>query len=165
MQLQYAVSGEIMRFFLIDKIIEWKPGERASAVKNVALSEDFFDDHFPRMPIMPGMLILEGMAQLGGILLEETVKKELGISDKAIMTMIDKTKFRATTRPGDQLIYEAVISGFNDMGGRVSVMAKKAGKPVVSTTFTFAFQAIDDAYLLRDRQRLLDLWLGSLDNG
>jgi 3-hydroxymyristoyl/3-hydroxydecanoyl-(acyl carrier protein) dehydratase len=105
------------------------------------------------------------MAQLGGILLEETVKKELGISDKAIMTMIDKTKFRATTRPGDQLIYEAVISGFNDMGGRVSVMAKKAGKPVVSTTFTFAFQAIDDAYLLRDRQRLLDLWLGSLDNG
>ncbi len=151
-----------MRFFLIDKITEWEPGKRATALKNVSLSEDYFDDHFPRMPIMPGVLILEGMAQLGGILLEETVKKELGISDKAVMTMIDKTKFRDITRPGDQLIYEAVISGFNDMGGRVAVTAKKSGKPVVSSSFTFAFHTIDDPYLVRDRQRLLELWLGGL---
>jgi len=153
-----------MRFFLIDKIIEWKPGERASAIKNIALSEDFFDDHFPRMPIMPGVLILEGMAQLGGVLLEETVKIKLGVEDKAIMTMIDKTKFRDITRPGDQLVYEAVISGFNDMGGRVSVTALKSGKAVVSTTFTFVFKKIDDQYLIRDRKRLLALWLDGLTN-
>lgn len=154
-----------MRFFLIDKITEWEPGKRARALKNVALSEDFFDDHFPRMPIMPGVLILEGMAQLGGILLEETVKIEIGIADKAVMTMIDKTKFRAMVRPGDQLTYEAVITGFNDMGGRVSVTASNAGKTVVATTFTFAFQAIDDAYLIRDRKRLLDLWLSGVTHG
>lgn len=154
-----------MRFFLIDKITEWKPGKRATALKNVALSEDFFDDHFPRMPVMPGVLMLEGMAQLGGILLEETVRIELGITDKAVMTMIDKTKFRAMVRPGDQLIYEAMVTGFNDMGGRVSVTATVSDKTVVSTSFTFAFQPIDDDYLIRDRKRLLDLWLSGVTHG
>ena len=59
-----------MRFFLIDKIDEWNLGATAKATKNVALSEDFFDDHFPRRPVMPGVLIIEGMAQLSGLLLE-----------------------------------------------------------------------------------------------
>lgn len=57
-----------MRFLLIDRITEWEPGKRASAVKNVSLSEDFFDDHFPLKPIMPAVLMIEGMAQLSGSL-------------------------------------------------------------------------------------------------
>ena len=62
-----------MRFFLIDRITQWLVGTSAEAVKNVALSEDFFDDHFPRHPVMPGVLILEGMAQLSGLLLEASL--------------------------------------------------------------------------------------------
>ena len=68
-----------MRFLLLDRITSWEPGVRASGVKNIALSEDFFDDHFPLKPIMPGVLILEGMAQLSGILIEEGVRKETEI--------------------------------------------------------------------------------------
>ena len=60
-----------MRFFLIDKIKDWQVGKSAVAIKNIALSEDFFDDHFPRRPVMPGVLILEGLAQLSGLLLED----------------------------------------------------------------------------------------------
>ena len=66
-----------MRFFLIDRITKWQVGATAEAIKNIALSEDFFDDHFPRRPVMPGVLIIEGMAQLSGLLLEASLKKKL----------------------------------------------------------------------------------------
>lgn len=147
-----------MRFFLIDKIMEWEIGGQARAIKNIALSEDFFDDHFPRMPIMPGVLILEGMAQLGGIFLEETVRQELGIETKAIVTIIDKTKFRDISKPGDQLIYTVKVTGFSDLGGKVTATAHKGDNEIASTGFTFAFKEIEDEYLKRDRNRLLELW-------
>ena len=67
-----------MRFFLIDKITDWRVGTNAKAIKNVALSEDFFDDHFPRRPVMPGVLIIEGIAQLSGLLLEASLKEKHG---------------------------------------------------------------------------------------
>ena len=63
-----------MRFFLIDKISRWEVGALAEGTKNVALSEDFFDDHFPRRPVMPGVLVIEGMAQLSGLLLEASLQ-------------------------------------------------------------------------------------------
>ncbi len=151
-----------MRFFLIDAIVNWQRGVQATAIKNVALSEDFFDDHFPRMPIMPGVLILEGMAQLGGVLLEETVQAEYQIERKALMTTIGRTKFRQTIRPGAQLVYTAHDLHFNDLGGRVSVDAHAADKLVTSTQFTYILQAIDDPDLRRDRKRLLNLWLEAI---
>lgn len=138
--------------------MEWEIGGQARAIKNIALSEDFFDDHFPRMPIMPGVLILEGMAQLGGIFLEETVRQELGIETKAIVTIIDKTKFRDISKPGDQLIYTVKVTGFSDLGGKVTAAAHKGDNEIASTGFTFAFKEIEDEYLKRDRNRLLELW-------
>lgn len=147
-----------MRFFMIDRILEWNIGDSARAVKNISLSEDFFDDHFPRMPIMPGVLILEGMAQLGGVFLEETLKSQLSIRRKAVMTGIDKTKFREVTVPGDTLVYSARVRAFNESGGKVEVQAEKQGRAIVSTTMNFVFREITDPYLLRDRDRLLELW-------
>ncbi len=147
-----------MRFLMIDTIIEWQIGVKAKAVKNISLSEDFFDDHFPRMPVMPGVLILEGMAQLGGILLEETVKEKMNLERKALMTIIDRTKFREISKPGDQLLYEAQILNYNELGGRVQAEAYKAGNMVVSTKFTFVLNRIHDEVLKRKRQRLLDFW-------
>jgi hypothetical protein len=90
-----------MRFFLIDKITRWEVGQCAEALKNVALSEDFFADHFPRRPVMPGVLIVEGMAQLAGLLLEATLKQGLGKEAKAVLTVLERTKFRELVRPGD----------------------------------------------------------------
>ncbi|MHC4122322.1 MAG: 3-hydroxyacyl-ACP dehydratase FabZ family protein, partial [Planctomycetota bacterium] len=98
-----------MRFFLIDKIKEWHVGNTAKAVKNVALSEDFFDDHFPRRPVMPGVLIIEGMAQLSGLLLEASLKEKYEKDAKAILTVLERTKFRDIVKPGDTLIYTTEI--------------------------------------------------------
>lgn len=148
---------------MIDKIIEWKIGGSAKAVKNISLSEDFFDDHFPRMPIMPGVLILEGMAQLGGIFLEETVKKEMGIEKKAIMTIVDKTKFRDISKPGDTLIYTAVVMSFNDTAGKIQLDAHRDNRLIASTKITYVLDAYNDPILKRDRQRLIDLWKEGLD--
>jgi 3-hydroxyacyl-[acyl-carrier-protein] dehydratase len=83
-----------MRFFLIDRIVRWEPGVVAEATKNVALSEDFFDDHFPRRPVMPGVLVLEGMAQLSGLLLEAGLQQKYARNAKAILTVLERTKFR-----------------------------------------------------------------------
>jgi 3-hydroxyacyl-[acyl-carrier-protein] dehydratase len=75
-----------MRFLLIDKITAWRPGVSGTAIKNVSLSEDFFEDHFPSKPLMPGALLVEGMAQLSGLLIEEGVKAAGGKPVKALMT-------------------------------------------------------------------------------
>jgi 3-hydroxyacyl-[acyl-carrier-protein] dehydratase len=98
-----------MRFFLIDKITQWHVGTSAEAIKNVALSEDFFDDHFPRRPVMPGVLILEGMAQLSGLLLEAGLREKYGRDAKAVLTVLERTKFRDMVRPGDTLTYRTRV--------------------------------------------------------
>src|SRR5512136_736810 len=107
------VTGEAseaaMRFFLIDRITRWEVGTSAEAVKNVALSEDFFDDHFPRRPVMPGVLILEGMAQLSGLLLEASLQQQYSKNAKAVLTVLERTKFRALVKPGDTLQYRTEV--------------------------------------------------------
>ena len=111
-----------MRFFLIDRITRWEPPQAAEAVKNVALSEDFFDDHFPRRPVMPGVLILEGMAQLSGLLLEASLKEKFGKDAKAVLTVIERTKFRRLVRPGDTLNYRTEVK---TAGGAPKLTLKK----------------------------------------
>ena len=148
-----------MRFFLIDRITVWEPGERACAVKNVALSEDFFDDHFPLDPIMPGTLILEGMAQLSGLLLEETVRKATGRNVKALMSIVERAKYRRMVRPGETLVYEAEVGSFNELGGRVPVKATVEGKPVAECLLVFTLHETDNPHLEKRRSEILDLWL------
>lgn len=149
-----------MRFFLIDRITLWEPGLRAEAVKNVALSEDFFDDHFPRRPVMPGVLILEGMAQLSGLLLEAGLQEKHAKSAKAVLTILEKTKFRALVRPGDALQYCAEVVALNEAGGKTRVKALRDGLIVTATEMAFAFKEVQDPLLDEKRRRLMDLWLG-----
>ena len=98
-----------MRFFLIDKITEWTIGASAAGIKNVSLSEDFFNDHFPKYPIMPGVLILEALAQLSGLLLEASVDKASGRKVKALLSIIEKAKFRQIAKQGDTLALSAKV--------------------------------------------------------
>ncbi|MBE0535042.1 MAG: beta-hydroxyacyl-ACP dehydratase [Phycisphaerae bacterium] len=148
-----------MRFFLIDKITEWQVGERAGAVKNVALSEDFFDDHFPRRPIMPGVLIVEGMAQLSGLLLEAGLKQKYGQSAKAILTVLERTKFREMVRPGDTLTYRVEVAALSRSGGKTSAQAICGGRTVATTGMVFAFKDVDDPMLEATRDALMKIWL------
>ncbi len=150
-----------MRFFLIDRITRWQVGISAEATKNVALSEDFFDDHFPRRPIMPGVLIIEGMAQLSGLLLEATLKDRYQREAKAILTILERTKFREPIRPGDCLTYQTEVKSINENGGKVSAAASCNGRVVVTTGMVFAFKYVDDPQLEAKRSALMKLWLSA----
>jgi 3-hydroxymyristoyl/3-hydroxydecanoyl-(acyl carrier protein) dehydratase len=147
-----------MRFFLIDRITTWEPGSLAEGVKNVALSEDFFDDHFPRRPVMPGVLILEGMAQLGGLLLEASLQLKYAKNAKAVVTVLERTKFRAMIKPGDSLRYRTEVTGLNEAGGKIKATARLADKRVTATEMTFAFNYLDDPMLDRKRRQLMAVW-------
>jgi len=148
-----------MRFFLIDRIIEWDVGSSASAVKNVAMSEDFFDDHFPRRPIMPGVLMIEGMAQLAGLLLEASLKERFDLDRKALLTVLERTKFRDMVRPGDRLTYTVELRSLNEDGGKASLEARRDDRVVVTSAAVFAFIEVDDPELERRRAELLKTWL------
>ncbi|MCX7067421.1 MAG: 3-hydroxyacyl-ACP dehydratase FabZ [Methylococcales bacterium] len=93
-------------FLLVDKVIECEPGIRLVGVKNVTYNEPFFQGHFPQKPIMPGVLILEALAQATGLLASETAGDELeGMI--YYLVGIDKAKFKRPVVPGDQLMLEA----------------------------------------------------------
>ena len=89
-------------FALLDRVLEHEPGERVVALKNVTYNEPFFPGHFPEAPVMPGVLILEVMAQATGILAMGVRKEET----RYYIVGVDKARFRRPVAPGDQLIVE-----------------------------------------------------------
>ena len=94
-------------FLLVDRVLEIVPGEKIVALKNVTINEPFFQGHFPGNPIMPGVLIVEAMAQAGGILFSSQLKKGHGLL--FYFMGMDKVKFRKMVVPGDQIILEVKI--------------------------------------------------------
>ena len=99
-------------FLLVDRITELTPGEYIEGFKNVSISEPVFQGHFPDHPIYPGVMILEGMAQAGGVLafksMDGVTQEE--IQNKVVYFMsIDKAKFRVPVTPGDQLVYKITV--------------------------------------------------------
>lgn len=110
-------------FALVDRIIEYVPGERAVGLKNVTFNEPHFQGHFPGRPIMPGVLIVEAMAQVGGIVLTQLPGIESGLF---MFAGIDKVRFRRPVVPGDQLVMTVELlcvkrRRFGKMHGRAVV--------------------------------------------
>jgi len=112
-------------FLLVDKIVELEPGKKVVGIKNVTIGEPFFQGHFPGKPIMPGVLIVEAMAQTGGVLAGLSIPGFAEQDGKRIIYFmsIDKVKFRRPVVPGDQLIFEVAPLR---TGSRVWKMAGKA---------------------------------------
>jgi 3-hydroxyacyl-[acyl-carrier-protein] dehydratase len=148
-----------MRFLLIDQITAWEPGKSGTATKNVALSEDLFDDHFPLKPIMPGVLIVEGMAQLSGLIIEEGVRNETGKNVKALMSIIEKAKFRKPVYPGDTLEYRAMVQSVNEEGAKANIKAYVKDELVADCSLVFSFHEIDNPRLESKRSEILSFWL------
>ena len=97
-------------FLLIDRVLDLEPNKKVVAIKNVTMNEPFFSGHFPGHPIMPGVLIIEAMAQAGGILLLNTIDDP---EDKVVYFMgIDRVRFRRPVLPGDQIKFELVMLHF-----------------------------------------------------
>ena len=95
-------------FLLVDRIVEFDPGRRIVGLKNVTINEPFFPGHFPEYPIMPGVLIVEALAQVGGIL---ALKSMTGKKKIVLFAGIDNCKFRRPVLPGDQIRLECNVTG------------------------------------------------------
>ena len=130
-------------FLLVDRILELEPGHRAVGVKNVSANEEFFEGHFPVYPIMPGVLIIEAMAQVAGVLL---LAMEEHKGKLALFAGVDKAKFRQSVLPGDQLVTEAeVVRIWRSRGvGIVRTVGKVEGKIVAEADMKFALKDFDD---------------------
>lgn len=135
MDSPYTVT-DIMRFLphrypfiLVDRVLALEPGKRIRALKNVTINEPFFQGHFPGTPIMPGVLILEAMAQAGGVLVIESLPPEKHGSLVYFMG-IDKARFRQPVVPGDQLIFEIDMIKSRGRAAKLSGVATVDGNRV-----------------------------------
>lgn len=124
-------------FLLIDRVEELNIGESIKAYKNVTYNEQIFQGHFPGHPIYPGVMIIEGLAQAGGVLAFKSMEKEgVDLSDKVVYFMsIDNAKFRSPVRPGDKLEYRI---GVIKHRGKIWVLK---GEAYINDGATLAAQA------------------------
>jgi UDP-3-O-[3-hydroxymyristoyl] N-acetylglucosamine deacetylase/3-hydroxyacyl-[acyl-carrier-protein] dehydratase len=118
---------------LVDRVLDMVEGQRVVGLKNVTINEPFFQGHFPGHPVMPGVLIVEAMAQCGGILLMDRVERP---EDKVVYFMtIDNVKFRKPVTPGDTLIFELEVLQFRSRTCRIAGRALVDGQLVAEAEF------------------------------
>ncbi|AHY46669.1 fabZ: beta-hydroxyacyl-(acyl-carrier-protein) dehydratase FabZ [Rubrobacter radiotolerans] len=123
-------------FLLVDRVVELEPGKRAVGIKNVTQNEPFFPGHFPEHPVMPGVLIVEAMAQVGaiGVMVVEEFRKKL-----ALFAGIDGVRFRRQVLPGDTLVMEVEIQKLRGRIGRGKGRASVDGELACEGDLMFAF--------------------------
>ncbi len=148
-----------MRYVLLDRITSLKPPDSATGIKCVSLADDVFVDHFPGHPVMPGALIVEALAQLGGVLVEAAMRERGRHDLHALLTMVDHAKFRHMVRPGDRLELEARGLAASEDGGQVKGLARVDGQVVTEAELTFAFAKVDNPKLIARRREVLEVWL------
>lgn len=119
-------------FLLIDRVIESDPGKRLVALKNVTVNEPFFQGHFPVKPVMPGVLIMEAMAQATGMLAFLTAPEEVSGNKLYYFAGMDNVRFKRTVEPGDQLILEVELNKCKRGIWMFSGVAKVDGKTAAS---------------------------------
>lgn len=124
-------------FLLVDRVLELEPGKRAVGLKNLTANEEFFQGHFPNVPVMPGVLQIEAMAQLGGILLEKSIG-EAGRGKIAVLATIEEAKLRRAVVPGDQLVMEVILDRIRANFGQCHGKATVDGKLVAEAVIRFA---------------------------
>ncbi|MBP2664876.1 MAG: fabZ [Firmicutes bacterium] len=124
---------------LVDRIIELEPMKRAVGIKSVTINEQFFAGHFPQKPVMPGVLILEAMAQVGGVAM---LYPEENRGKLAVFAGMERVKFRKPVTPGDQLRMVAEVLKLRGSIGKLWAQAFVDGQIVAEAEFLFALTAV-----------------------
>ncbi|NQT17144.1 MAG: beta-hydroxyacyl-ACP dehydratase [Planctomycetes bacterium] len=123
-----------MRWYWIDRFIEFESGRRARAVKNISLAEDHLHDHFPGYPLMPNSLVVEGLAQTGGLLVCEYNQ----FREKVVLAKIPSVRFHCAATPGDTLTYTATIEYIHRDGAMVAATSHKGEQLHAEIEIVFA---------------------------
>jgi 3-hydroxyacyl-[acyl-carrier-protein] dehydratase len=123
-------------FRVIDRILSIEKGKRATALKNVSTDEPYFLGHFPKEPVLPGVLILEAMAQTGGLAFESFFEK--GEEGAPVLASIEEFRLKRRVIPGDQLIIEAEVLRIFSNLAKVKVLARVREETVAEGTFVLA---------------------------
>jgi 3-hydroxyacyl-[acyl-carrier-protein] dehydratase len=128
-----------MRHYCLDRIVNLEPGVRATGLKAVALAEDVFEAHFPGNPVLPGVYLLEGLAQTAGVLIEQTVEGR----QVALLATVERARFQAFARPGDQVRLEVELESLEAGIARVRATATVGDTTVASARLTFKLVSPD----------------------
>lgn len=129
-------------FLLVDRVIEIEKGKKAVGIKNVTINENFFQGHFPTRPVMPGVLMVEAMAQVAGVVI---LTNELHQGKVAFFMAVNNVKFRKVVSPGDQLVMEVEVVRDKSRTAQIRGQAKVDGEIVAEADMVFSFT--DAAYL------------------
>jgi 3-hydroxyacyl-[acyl-carrier-protein] dehydratase len=148
-----------MRHYHLDRITSLESGVRATGVRSVSLSDDVFTEHFPGNPVLPGVYLLEGLAQTAGVLLWESSRH----ARIAVMVSVDRARFPAFARPGDSVQFEVEIESLEEQVARVRAAATVGDRQVAAAALTFSMQHVDrvipPAYRMYWEQ-VVAIWLG-----
>lgn len=157
-----------MRFFLIDRVTEVVAGTRARGVKAVTLTDEVLHDHFPDHPLLPGTLLVEAMAQLGGYLLEVSqaaAEPRQGPPLRALLAQIDRARFREPVGPGSLVELETTIASHAGGAAQVDGRAHVEGREVASARVTFVLRHVESPRVHEQRRALYELWTRALPGG
>jgi 3-hydroxyacyl-[acyl-carrier-protein] dehydratase len=148
-----------MRHFHLDRITSLETGVRATGVRSVALSDDVFTEHFPGNPVLPGVYLLEGLAQTAGVLLWESSRH----ARIAVMVSVDRARFTAFARPGDSVQYAVEIETLEEQVARIRALATVGDRQVAAASLTFSMQHVDRVIPPPYRmywEQVVAIWLG-----
>jgi 3-hydroxyacyl-[acyl-carrier-protein] dehydratase len=145
-----------MRYLLIDRIDEIKKFQYAIGTKCISLSDDCFEHHFPGQPIFPGALLIESMAQLGGALLEISLRDILPHCPRCVLTKVT-AKFRDFVKPGDTLLLKADVVSRHEDSALLQVVVSCGDKRVAEAEILYMLLAVDDPRLEASRRDFLEV--------
>lgn len=141
---------------MVDRIDELKSKAYAVGRKCISLSDDVFEHHFPGQPIYPGALLVESMAQLGGAMLEISLRQEDSFTPRCVLAKVT-AKFRDFAKPGDQLMMRVDVQSLREDSAMVNAVCSRQDKRVCQAEMMFVFLQVEDQALEDSRRSFLDL--------